>query len=101
MYSGIQIAGFRDRALEQETDHVVLRLPHELDDFRGEEVPVLFQEAFRLVDHASSEMVDRETNRVRFRPHVEFRLDVVVKFLCNVNDRSSIEVTTFAYYTIK
>lgn len=83
MYSWIQIAGLRDRALEQETDHVVLGLSDELDDFRREEVSVLFQEPFRLVNHASSEMVDRETNRVRFRPHVELRLDIVVKFLCN------------------
>lgn len=100
VYSWIQIAGFRDRALEQETDHVVLGLPDELDDFRREEVSVLFQKPFRLVDHASSEMVDRETNRVRFRPHVELGLDVVVKFLCNIHFLFSLHKNYITKYRI-
>ena len=84
MNSRVQVASFRDRALEQETDHVVLRLPDQLDDFRRQEVSVLFQEAFRLVNDASSEMMHCEANCVRFWSHVELGLDVVVKFLCNI-----------------
>ena len=82
MNSRVQVASFRDRALEQETNHVVLRLPDQLDHFRRQEIPVLFQEAFRLVNHTPGEMMHCEANCVRFWSHVELGLDVVVKFLC-------------------
>lgn len=83
MNSRVQVASLRDRALEEETDHVVLRLPDQLNDFGRQEIPVLLQEAFRLVNHTSSEMMHREANCVRLWSHVELGLDVVVKFLCN------------------
>lgn len=32
MDGGIEVAGFRDWTLEQEADHIQLRLPDQLDD---------------------------------------------------------------------
>lgn len=71
LQSRIQITGLGDRALEQETYHVVPRLSYQLDHLGRQEVSVLFEETIGLVDHATGEMVYREADRVGFRPHVE------------------------------
>lgn len=78
----VEVAGLGDRTLEQEADHVELRLPYKLYYFRRQEVSILLKESFGLVNYTSSEVMNRETNSVGFWSYVELGLYVVVKFLC-------------------
>lgn len=78
----VQITGLRDRTLEQETDHIVLRLSHQLNDLRRQKVPVLLEEALSLINHATGEVMNCEAHRVRFWSYVEFGFNVVVEFFC-------------------
>lgn len=71
MDRGIEIAGLRDRALEQESYHVEVRLTHELYHLRRQEVSVLFEEAGCLVHDPTGEVMDGEARCVGLGPYVE------------------------------
>ena len=75
----VQIASFGDRTLEQEADHVRLGLSDQLDDFRWQEVAILFQKTVSLIYDSSGKMMDREADSIRFWSYVEFGFDVAVE----------------------
>lgn len=79
MDRGIEIAGLRDRALEQESYHVEVRLTHELYHLRRQEVSVLFEEAVCLVDDSTGKVMDGEAYRIGLGSHIELGLDVAVE----------------------
>lgn len=96
----VEVAGLGDRTLEQEADHVELRLPYQLYHFRRQKVSILLEESFGLINNTPGKVMNRETNCIGFWPDVELGFNVVVKFLCrsinhhNNDNRVYISIST-------
>lgn len=62
-----------------------------MNHFRSEEVSVLIQETFGLVNHTTSEVLDGKAQSVRLGADVQLAFDIPVDFIWNINIMNCIE----------
>ena len=99
----MQIAGLRQRALEQIADDLVVRLPQQLHDFRRQKVAILVEETAGVVSDALGVMLHRKRQQTGFGRDVIIRFQIALEFPCNfvvvvVKNTRSVSLIPFLFF---